>query len=100
MTMHWSGCPSGCGNHQAADIGFQGAKARVDGKVVDAVSIYVGGRPGPDSRPGEKVMELVPVDMLEEVLPVVLNNFEVLKSIRRDREAEAQVLMVPVLSDA
>ena len=31
LTMHWSGCPSGCGNHQAADIGFQGAKARVDG---------------------------------------------------------------------
>ena len=88
LTMHWSGCPSGCGNHQAADIGFQGAKARVDGEVVDAVSIYVGGRTGADPRPGQKVMELVPVDMLEEVLPIVLSNFEVLKNIRRNHEAE------------
>ena len=98
LTMHWSGCPSGCGNHQAADIGFQGAKARVDGVVVDAVSIYVGGRTGADPRPGQKVMELVPVDMLEEVLPIVLSNFEVLKNIRRDHEAEDQVLMVPALT--
>ena len=98
LTMHWSGCPSGCGNHQAADIGFQGAKARVDGVVVDAVSIYVGGRTGADPRPGQKVMELVPVDMLEEVLPIVLSNFEVLKNIRKDHEAEDQVLMVPALT--
>jgi ferredoxin-nitrite reductase len=26
LTIHWSGCPAGCGNHQAADIGFRGFK--------------------------------------------------------------------------
>ena len=62
------------------------------------MSIYVGGRTGADPRPGQKVMELVPVDMLEEVLPIVLSNFEVLKNIRRDHEAEDQVLMVPALT--
>jgi ferredoxin-nitrite reductase len=32
LTMAWSGCPAGCGNHQVADIGLQGSKTRVDGK--------------------------------------------------------------------
>ena len=72
LRMQWSGCPSGCGNHQAADIGFQGAKTRVDGRVVDAVSIFVGGRTGSDPHPGEKIMELVPVEMLAELMPTVL----------------------------
>ena len=22
LSMHWSGCPAGCGNHATADIGF------------------------------------------------------------------------------
>ena len=96
MTMHWSGCPAGCGNHLAADIGFQGAKVRVDGEIVDAVSIFVGGRTGAGARPGEKVMELVPVDMLDDLLPVVINNIETLKKIEREQPAEDRVLMVPV----
>ena len=95
LTMHWSGCPAGCGNHQAADIGFQGAKARVDGEIVDAVSIFVGGRTGADSRPGEKIMELVPVSMLDDLMPVVINNLATLKQIRRDQQTEDRVLMVP-----
>ncbi len=97
LTMHWSGCPAGCGNHQAADVGFQGAKARVNGKVVDAVSIFVGGRTGADPRPGEKIMELIPVDMLEEVVPLVLKHLEVLKKVTRDVESESRVLMVPAV---
>ena len=27
LTMHWSGCPAGCGNHAAADIGLLGKNA-------------------------------------------------------------------------
>ena len=37
ITMHWSGCPAGCGNHLVADIGLLGKKAKVGGRVVDAV---------------------------------------------------------------
>lgn len=96
LTMHWSGCPAGCGNHQAADIGFQGIKANIDGKVVDAVHIFAGGRTGPDARPAEKIMELVPVEMLPEVLPMLIRNLPMLKNIRRDTDAENRVLMVPV----
>jgi ferredoxin-nitrite reductase len=97
LTMNRSGCPAGCGNHQAADIGFQGAKARIDGEVIDAVSIYVGGRTGPEARPGQRLMELVPVSMLDEVLPMVIRNLETLRKVRKTPVAEDTVIMVPAL---
>jgi ferredoxin-nitrite reductase len=62
VSLHWSGCPAGCGNHQAADVGFRGFKARVDGKTLDAVAIYMGGRTGPDAVEGKETMGLVPLD--------------------------------------
>jgi len=62
LRMHWSGCPAGCGNHQAADIGFRGFKARIDGKTVDAVAIYTGGKTGPAATAAREVMDCVPLD--------------------------------------
>jgi ferredoxin-nitrite reductase len=62
LTMHWSGCQAGCGNHQAADIGFRGVRTTVDGRTVDAVAIYVGGRTGPDAAAGEQILDAVPCD--------------------------------------
>jgi ferredoxin-nitrite reductase len=69
LTIHWSGCPAGCGNHQAADIGFRGFKTKIDGKIVDAVAIYAGGRTGPQAAAGREMMECVPCD---ENLPGVV----------------------------
>jgi ferredoxin-nitrite reductase len=69
LTIHWSGCPAGCGNHQAADIGFRGFKTKIDGKIVDAVAIYAGGRTGPQAVAGREIMECVPCD---ENLPGVV----------------------------
>ena len=60
ISVNWSGCPAGCGSHQAADIGFVGRQTRVDGKIIDAVDVYVGGSAGPGAVPGMKVMENVP----------------------------------------
>jgi len=68
LRIAWSGCPAGCGNHHVADIGLQGSKTRVDGKVVDAVTIFVGGKSGKGARLAEKVMEDVPCDRLSAVL--------------------------------
>jgi ferredoxin-nitrite reductase len=68
ITMHWSGCPAACGNHLVADIGLLGKKAKIDGKVVDAVDVYVGGRSGPDPKQAVKIMEDVPCDKLPMVL--------------------------------
>ena len=77
LSMHWSGCPAGCGNHAAADIGLLGKNIRVDGQVVDAVDVFIGGKSGPDARPGTKILEDVPCDelphVLERVLPYLSN---------------------------
>jgi ferredoxin-nitrite reductase len=99
LTMNWSGCPAACGNHQAADIGFQGLKARIDGEVVDAVTIFVGGRTGPDAQAGHRLMEVVPVTMLDDIIPLVISNMETLRKVQKVPEAEDAVLMVPVVSD-
>ena len=72
ITLHWSGCPAGCGNHLVADIGLLGKKAKVGGKVIDAVDIFVGGRSGPDPKLATKIMEDVPCDKLPSVLETLM----------------------------
>jgi ferredoxin-nitrite reductase len=72
LTMHWSGCQAGCGNHQAADIGLRGHRAAIDGKVVDAVAVYVRGRTGPDAAAGEQILEAVACDALPDVVERLL----------------------------
>ena len=82
LTIHWSGCPAGCGNHQAADIGFRGFKTKREGTLVDAVAIYAGGQTGPLAVAGEEILEAVPCD---ENLPEVVAN--VIESYRFNKEA-------------
>jgi ferredoxin-nitrite reductase len=99
LTMAWSGCPASCGNHMAADIGLQGLKARIDGEVVDAVTIFVGGRTGPDARPAHRLMEVVPVSMLDDIIPLVISNLETLRKVQKVPDNEDAVLMVPNVPD-
>jgi ferredoxin-nitrite reductase len=68
ITIAWSGCPAGCGNHHVADIGLQGSKTKVDGRVVDAVTIFVGGKSGQGARLATKIMDDVPCDQLAAIL--------------------------------
>jgi ferredoxin-nitrite reductase len=72
ISMHWSGCPAGCGNHLVADIGFLGKKAKVGGDIVDAVDIFVGGRAGPHPKQAVKILENVPCDRLPQVLENII----------------------------
>ena len=72
ITLHWSGCPAGCGNHLVADIGLLGKKAKVGGKVIDAVDVFVGGRSGPDPKLATRIMEDVPCDKLPAVLETLM----------------------------
>jgi ferredoxin-nitrite reductase len=72
VTTHWSGCPSGCGNHAAADIGLVGKNVRVNGELVEAVDVYIGGRAGPQAKAGVKMLEDVPCDELPSVLEALI----------------------------
>jgi ferredoxin-nitrite reductase len=68
IRIHWSGCPAGCGNHTVADIGLLGVKAKVDGKVVDAVDVFVGGSSGRNANQAIKLLEGVPCETLPQIL--------------------------------
>ena len=72
ITMHWSGCPAGCGNHLVADIGLLGKRIKFKGQVVDGVDIFVGGRAGPDPKLAVKIMENIPCDLLPGVLEQII----------------------------
>lgn len=68
LTIHWSGCPAGCGLHQAATIGLQGCRTRVNGQVADAAHVFVKGKSGPEARVAEDLMYDVPCENLAAAL--------------------------------
>jgi sulfite reductase beta subunit-like hemoprotein/bacterioferritin-associated ferredoxin len=94
LTMHWSGCPAGCGNHSTADIGLLGKNVKIGDEIVDAVDVFVGGRSGPDARAGTRLLEDVPCrelsGVLERIVPY-LSNKRALKEAARSISANAGV---------
>jgi hypothetical protein len=52
-------------------------KAKIDGKVVDAVAIYVGGRTGPHAAAGREIVEMTPCDeTLADVVADVIRRYD------------------------
>lgn len=72
--IHWTGCPNSCGQPQVADIGLMGTKVRKDGKTVEGVDLYMGGKVGKDAQLGTCVRKGIPCDELPEVLKDILIN--------------------------
>lgn len=68
VRIHWTGCPNSCGQPQVADIGLMGTKARKNGKAVDGVDIFMGGKVGKDAQLGTCVTKGVPCEDLKPVL--------------------------------
>jgi ferredoxin-nitrite reductase len=50
VRMHVSGCPHAWGLHRLGEIGLQGDRVRIDGEVLDAAHVFVGGEVGPHAR--------------------------------------------------
>ncbi|MEJ0000444.1 MAG: nitrite/sulfite reductase [Verrucomicrobiota bacterium] len=59
IRIHFSGCPSSCGQHQVADIGFRGAVTRVNGVPTECFDLFIGGKLGADARFNELVKSKV-----------------------------------------
>lgn len=95
LTIHWSGCPAGCGNHEAADIGFRGFKTKIGGKLVDAVAVYVGGRTGAHAIAGKEILASVPCD---ESFPDVIA--DVIQSYRDEDQYKPQRPLIDPLFTA
>ena len=74
LTIHWSGCPAGCGLHSVATIGLQGCRSRVNGQVVDAAHVTVKGKTGPSPAIATDLMYDVPCDQLAAALEPLVNH--------------------------
>ncbi|MBC1196284.1 ferredoxin--nitrite reductase [Microcystis aeruginosa BLCCF158] len=72
VRMHWTGCPNSCGQPQVADIGLMGTKARKDGKTVEGVDVYMGGKVGKDAHLGSCVQKGIPCEDLKSLLTSIL----------------------------
>jgi nitrite reductase/ring-hydroxylating ferredoxin subunit len=79
------------------DIGIMGKKARIDGKVVEAADVFVGGSSGPNATPPLKILEDVPCDELESVLSALLQYgaLDTVKGLLRDSVVSAAPAEVP-----
>lgn len=76
VRIHFSGCPSSCGQHQIADIGFRGAKKRIDGQMRDAFDLFVGGRLGQDRRFNDLLKGKILYEDVDEVIDALLRGYD------------------------
>lgn len=81
LRVHFAGCSSSCAQHQIADLGIEGVLKRVDGEMVEAMDVRIGGRLGADARFGEVVVKKVPHWELNATLLEIFGLYE------RNREA-------------
>jgi ferredoxin-nitrite reductase len=72
VRFHWTGCPNSCGQPQVADIGLMGTKIRKNGKTLEGVDIYMGGKVGKDAHLGSCVQKGVACEDLQPILQQLL----------------------------
>jgi ferredoxin-nitrite reductase len=72
VRIHWTGCPNSCGQPQVADIGLMGTKVRKDGKAVEGVDIYMGGKVGKDAQLGTCIRKGIACEDLIPTLRTLL----------------------------
>ncbi len=75
VRIHFSGCPSSCGQHQIADIGFRGARTKINGVQVDAFDMFLGGRLGHNRRFNELIKGKIPASEVHLAVDKVLRFF-------------------------
>jgi ferredoxin-nitrite reductase len=76
VRIHFSGCPSSCGQHQVADIGFRGATRTVDGVKKEYFDMFLGGKTGADARFNVLIQPKVPYEEVHLYIDKVLRAYE------------------------
>ena len=84
LRLHITGCPNACAQYQIAHIGMMGSKTKVDGQVVDAYDIFVGGQMGRAAALNHPVLRKVPATECAKRLERLLLGF---KAQRKARES-------------
>ena len=75
LRINVTGCPNSCGQHWIADIGLEGKKIKVDGKMVDAFYFCVGGAVGEHARFARAVGYRVPATEVPDAMERLLQRY-------------------------
>jgi len=79
VRMYWSGCIKGCGLHGVGDIGFEGCKAKVDGKTEYGVNISIGGKIDKEGQEGHSLMRTVPLKYANYYVESLMSEYKRLR---------------------
>jgi len=86
LRLNITGCPNSCGQHWIADIGIEGKKTKVDGRMVDAYYFCIGGSVGQFAsiaRPvGYRCAAVDVPDAIERLLNAFTERREVQENLR------------------
>jgi sulfite reductase (ferredoxin) len=75
VRIHVTGCPNSCGQHWIADIGIEGKKVKVDGRLVDAYYFCVGGAVGKHQAVARPIGYRVPASHVPETVERLLRAY-------------------------
>ncbi|MBI4597063.1 MAG: nitrite reductase [Candidatus Omnitrophica bacterium] len=75
LRLHITGCPNSCAQYQIANIGLMGSKTKVDGQIVDAYDVFVGGRLGKGAGFNHPIVRKIPAAECAKRLERVLVAF-------------------------
>jgi sulfite reductase (ferredoxin) len=84
VKIHITGCPNSCGQHWIADIGIEGKKLKLDGRLVDAYYFCVGGGVGRHQATARPIGYRVAADQVPDAIERLVSAY---LAERRDGEA-------------
>jgi sulfite reductase (ferredoxin) len=84
VKLHVTGCPNSCGQHWIADIGIEGKKTKVDGRLVDAYYFCVGGAVGKHQSIARPIGYRIPAAEVPEAIERLLRHY---LELRRPQES-------------
>jgi len=106
VRINVTGCPNSCGQHWIADLGIEGKKIKMDGRLVDAYYFCVGGAVGRHQAVARPVGYRVPAravpEAVERLLRVYLaerhagESFRAFCAARTDDELRTYLAGAPV----
>ena len=79
LKLNITGCPNSCGQHWIADIGIEGKKIKVDGRMVDAYYFCVGGAVGKFASIARPVGYRCPATEVPDAIERLLNQFQLVR---------------------
>lgn len=75
LKLNVTGCPNGCGQHWIADIGLEGKKIKLDGKMTDAYYFCLGGAVGQHAAISRPVGYRTPAALVPEAIERLLRHY-------------------------